>query len=319
MRYIITSLLLLMSCGVFAQNDYLKFTDYTVARPLINPATVGTESGLNGLLMYRTCFETSAVRPSFGAFNINSAIKDKNLGGGISVIYDKYGPYQKMSAYLAASYKMKVNEGRMLYFGLQAGVNYVTNDPSKYHMLPGQEEDVVYEKVNLSQPNFGVGLHFQAEKYCLGISIPEFLFNYIEWSSSRKESGFLAEKLRFYIYGAYKFTLSSNMMLEPYTYLTYAEQNEMQMDLGARLLYREVISLGLQYRTKQSVGVMARVKLLDELWLGYAFENNSESAPYFNSQQEISLTFRFGKKDKKSSSSKEGDTYDDTINSIRYF
>lgn len=316
MKYVLTILFVLMVCTGWAQNDYLKFTDYNVARPLINPATVGMESGFNGLLMYQTCFESSDVRPSLGAFNINSALKNKNLGGGVSVIYDKYGPYQKTSAYLAFSYKLKVNEGKNLFFGLQAGVNYVTNDPSKYHRK--DYEAAIEEKIDLSQPNFGIGLHLQAEKYCFGVSIPEFLYNYIDWENNRKESGFVSDKMHFYVYGAYRFDLGKNTMLEPYSYITSLETDKIQVDLGARLIYRDAFSIGLQYRTEESVGVMARVRLLDELWLGYSFENNSDASPYFNSLQEISVTFHFGKRSKKSSSS-ESESFDNTINSIRYF
>ena len=57
MKFILTSLLVWMSCTVFAQSEYLKFIDYTIAQPLINPATMGLEEGWNGLMMYQSCFE----------------------------------------------------------------------------------------------------------------------------------------------------------------------------------------------------------------------------------------------------------------------
>lgn len=316
MKLIFTSLFVLMNCVLFAQSEYLKFTDYTLAQPLINPATMGVESGTGGLVLYQSCFEKTDYRPSLGAFNINSSIKDKSLGGGITIIYDKYGPYQKMAAYMAGSYKLKVNEGKYLFFGLQAGINYVSNDPSKY-VLHNPEEAVLLEKINLSQPNFGFGLHFKADNYFVGFSIPEFMYNYVD-NEGRKESGLISERLKLYLYGGYKFPLGKNTQLEPYSYLTYAEQESMKMDLGVRLWYKESFAVGLQYRTKEAIGVMARVKLFDELWLGYSFENNSEASPSFNSRQEISLSFRFGKKESKSSSG-EGEKFDENINSIRYF
>lgn len=316
MKFLLTSLFVWLSCTVFAQSEYLKFIDYTIAQPLINPATMGLENGWNGLMMYQSCFEKTDYRPALGAFNINSSVKDKNLGGGLSIIYDKYGPYQKMAAYLAGSYKLKVNEGKYLFFGLQAGINYVSNDPSKY-VLHDPNETLLMEKIDLSQPNFGFGLHFKADKYFVGFAIPEFLYNYVN-NEGQKESGLVSEKLKLYMYGGYKFNLGKNTKLEPYTYLTYAEQENMKMDIGARLWYRESFVIGMQYRTKEAFGIMARVKLFEELWLGYAFENNSEAAPNFNSRQEITISFRFGKKDARSSSG-EAEKYDENINSIRYF
>ena len=44
-KYGILLVVLLTAFRGWGQNDYLKFTDYTTARPLINPATMGVEEG----------------------------------------------------------------------------------------------------------------------------------------------------------------------------------------------------------------------------------------------------------------------------------
>ncbi len=163
MKSVLILFLVLTTCVGYAQNSVLTFTDYGAAQPLINPAAMGHESGANGLLLYRSRFEKTDYWPSTGAFNINSILKDKNFGGGLSVIFDKYGPYQKLFLYVAGTYKLKVNEGKNLYFGLQAGINYVSNE-GEYKV--SQEETVFSD--NYSQPNFGFGLHFETEN-CRGI------------------------------------------------------------------------------------------------------------------------------------------------------
>lgn len=314
MKCLITGLLVFVNIFAgFAQNSVLKFTDYNMVRPVINPACMGVEGGVSGLLMYRSRFEKSDYWPSTGVFNINSIVEDKNLGGGINLIFDKYGPYQKLYAYVAGSYRLKVNEGKYLFFGLQAGVNYVTNsgDYKKY-----DEEEVIFSD-NYSQPNFGFGLHFQADKYFFGVSIPEFRYNTID-EQGNKISSMMSDMLKTFVYGGYRFKAGKNVDLEPYTYVSYSGEESTALDLGLRLIYKESLILSGQYRTEEAFAVMLRVKLLDDLWLGYSFEgNNSDIDNNFNSVQEIGLTFRFGKKKNKSSSGDE--KYDDNINSIRYF
>lgn len=318
MKVVFTGLLVLLALTRgWAQGDYFKFTDYNMAQPIINPAAIGQDLGVAGVLLYQSCFEATEFRPTTGAFNINSAIKDKGLGGGISLIYDKFGPYEKVTAYVQGSYRLKVNEGKYLYFGLQVGLNYVTNDPSKYKIK--DEEPMLMQQIKLSQPNVGFGLHYTAEKYYVGISLPELMYNYVD-REGEKQSGMIADKLRLFVYGGFKFDLSQNVKLEPYSYITYSESDNMEVDLGARLWYKDLFNFGVQYRTKESASVMARVRLLDELWLGYAYENNSESASDFNKRQEIGITFRFGKKGtKKSENQSKDDPYEENINSIRYF
>lgn len=312
MKVVLTLFLVLLAGWSFSQNSVLKFTDYSNAQPLINPAAMGLESGANGLLVYRSRFEKAEYWPSTGAFNINSLISNKNLGGGLTLVFDKYGPYKKLLAYVAGTYRLKVNEDKWLYFGLQAGVNYVTN--SGDYLL--HDEETIFSD-NYSQPNFGFGLHFKSEKYFVGASIPEFRYNTIDENGDRV-SETISEMMKIYLYGGFRFSIGKNTELMPYTYLTYCEYEDLQMDLGAKLRVKEALEFGVQYRTKESFAVSVRVKLFEDLWLGYSFEGNNSSVDNkFNSVQEIGLTFHFGKKGKKSSSSEE--KFDDNINSIRYF
>lgn len=312
MKVVLILILALGMCRGYAQTTVLKFTDYTMAQPLINPAAMGQESGANGLLLYRSRFEKSEFWPSTGAFNINSLIPNKNLGGGISLIFDKYGPYQKLFAYLAGTYRLKVNEDKWLYFGLQAGVNYVTN--SNDYII--HDEETIFTD-NYSQPNFGFGLHFKAENYFIGASIPEFRYNTVDENGERV-SETISEMMKIYVYGGFNFKIGKTTELMPYTYITYCEYEDMIMDLGAKLTFRDAFQFGVQYRTRESFAASVRVKLFQDLWLGYSFEgNNSRVDNKFNSTQEIGITFHFGKKGQKSSSTE--DKFDDTINSIRYF
>lgn len=311
-KLIVTLFLAMVANWGFAQTSILKFTDYGVAQPLINPAAMGLESGANGLLLYRSRFEKAEYWPSTGAFNINTLIPAKNLGGGLTLVFDKYGPYQKLFAYVAGTYRLKVNENRWLYFGLQAGVNYVTNS-GDYRLA---DEETIFSD-NYSQPNFGFGLHFKAENYFVGLSIPEFRFNTID-QNGEKVSETMSQMMKIYMYGGYRFKIGKTTQLMPYTYVTYCEYDDMQMDIGAKLILREAFEFGAQYRTKEAFAATVRVKLFENLWLGYSFEgNNSDVDNKFNSVQEIGVTFHFGKKGKSSSSSDE--KYDDNINSIRYF
>ncbi|MDE7373880.1 MAG: type IX secretion system membrane protein PorP/SprF [Odoribacter sp.] len=314
MKIVLILLLVLTTFVGYAQNTVLTFTDYSASQPLINPAAMGHESGANGLLLYHSRFEKSDYWPSTAAFNINSMLTEKNFGGGLSAIFDKYGPYQKLFLYVAGTYKLKVNEGKNLYFGLQAGVNYVSN-AGDYKLV---DDETIFTD-NYSQPNFGFGLHFETENYFIGASIPEFRYNTLD-ELGEKISETASEMMRIYLYGGFRFKVGKTTRLMPYAYMSYSEYESAKVDLGAKLLLRDAFEFGLQYRTKEAFGVLVRVRVFDGLWLGYAFEGNSaDVGSKFNTNQEIGLSFHFGKKGKKSSSTSEEEKVDDSINSIRYF
>ncbi|MDR1756903.1 MAG: type IX secretion system membrane protein PorP/SprF [Culturomica sp.] len=316
MRILFAGLLVGMTAlNGFAQTNLMRFTDYNMVQPVINPARMGTASGVNGLLLYRTRFENSDVWPSTGVLNLHTLIEEKNLGGGLNLVFDKYGPYQKLHAYVAGTYRLQVNEGRYLFFGIQAGVNYVGIEPE--YVLHHEEETIFSD--NYSQPNFGFGMHYQAENYFIGLSIPEFRYNTIN-EEGIKVSSTMSDMLKMFLYGGYRFRLAENTDLEPYSYLSYSGEEGTDIDLGARLIHKNNFIIGAQYRTEQAFAAMVRVRLTEGLWLGYAFEgNNSDIDNSFNSVQEIGLTFHFGgRKAQGSSRASEQEQYDD-INSIRYF
>ena len=52
MRFVIVGLLLFTSAfGAFAQSNILRFTDYSMVQPIINPSCMGLEDGIGGLLL----------------------------------------------------------------------------------------------------------------------------------------------------------------------------------------------------------------------------------------------------------------------------
>ncbi len=126
----------------------------------------------------------------------------------------------------------------------------------------------------------------------------------------------MSDRLKVYLYGGYHYALTENTKLTPMLLLYYSEEEETQLDFGAKLTLRESFEIGARYRTKEAFGLTARVRLMNELWLGYSYEgNNSDIDDRFNSTQEISLTFRLnGKK----ADTAPTENYED-INSIRYF
>lgn len=309
MRFLMTLILATMVGSAYAQNSLLKFTDYTMAQPLINPAAMGQETGVNGMTLYRSSFDGRALT---GAFNINTLFPDKDLGGGITLLFNNEGPRKTMIFYIAGTYRLKLDDGKLLYFGLQAGINHEIFDKNKYN--PSDDGDEVLLNIeNSSKPNFGFGLHYKAEKYFAGFSIPEFRYN--PTNSGDQASETMSELMRIHLYGGMNFKIGKESELMPYTYIVYSEVEGVVMDMGARLTFKGMFQFGLQYRTKESFAVTARVKVLKNIWLGYSFENSTST---LGNPQEIGLTFRFGK-DSKKSSSDGGDSYDDDIRSIRYF
>lgn len=304
----------LAAMGAKSQTNVMRFTDYGMVAAVVNPSCVGLQDGVSGLLLYRSRFEKSDYWPSTGVFNLNTGIKDKGLGGGLNVIFDKYGPYEKLFAYVAGSYKMRMSESSFLLFGLQAGINYVSNS-GDYH--PADAEEVIFSD-NYSQPNFGFGLHYQTPKFYLGASIPEFRYNTIN-EKGEKVNSMMSNMLKVFVYGGGFFKMSESTMIEPYVWGAYSGEDNLTVDFGAKLRYKDAFIIGVQYRTEESFAAMARVRLTGDLWLGYAFEgNNSDIDNSFNSVQEIGLTFRFGGKKKGESSIGDDERYDE-IKSIRYF
>jgi len=187
----------------FSQQDPV-FTQYMNNLLTIQPAYAGISGTLNITGISRAQWVGFAGAPNTNTLTVSGALRKFNVGLGLSIVNDKWGPIRQNGVYVDYAYRVNLFQRQYLSFGLKGGFNisqaYLTdlliNDPND----PTFAYDV---KVNFL-PNLGVGILWHSDRFFLGASAPKILKNRMQ---SENGENVYREVLHFYGMGGVVFFL----------------------------------------------------------------------------------------------------------------
>jgi len=266
-------LLAISITGLSAQQDP-NYTFYRFNMNLINPAFAGageaTEIGINIRSQWAGVQGAPETQSAIFSMPVGS-----NVGLGLSVINDKTFVENQTSVSLDFSYKLKLNDGHDLYFGLKGG--FTSYDVNSNGLLTyGIQPDMSLMNIDgRFNPNVGAGIYLKNEKYFLSLSVPKILNpERLEQNDGQARLG--VDKTHMYLAGGYDISLGGNTMLKPTTLLRYVEGSPISLDLTAIVEFHERFGLGAAYRLDESISgiFMFKAGWMD---IGYAYEMALES------------------------------------------
>jgi len=263
--------LILMLCVTMlsAQQDP-NYTFYKYNMNLINPAFAGA-SGETGLgINIRSQWAGVEGAPESQSFVFGTPI-GKSVGWGISIINDKTFIENQTSLALDFSYKLKLNEGNDLYFGLKAGFNSYSVNTGGLTTYGIQPDPSLMNIEGRFSPNVGAGAYLKNDKYFIAFSIPRILTpDRLEVNDGSARLGM--DMTHVYLAGGYNVTLSNNITLRPTALIRYVDSSPFSLDFMALLDFSNRFDLGVSYRYDESISGIFIFKTKDWLEIGYAYE-----------------------------------------------
>ena len=102
----------------------------------------------------------------------------------------------------------------------------------------------------------------------------------------------------------YRFNLGDDFILEPSILTKYVTPVPLQIDAGARIIYKDKIWLGGAYRHLDAITAYTGFVIRENLQIGYAFDFTSTNLRNYSSgTHELILAIRFNKNGLTSGSS----------------
>jgi type IX secretion system PorP/SprF family membrane protein len=276
-------LILLLSCSLGlisvaeAQVDPL-YAQYLNNPLLINPAYTGLNNNFNASLTYRKQWAGFDGSPTTVNASGHTSLFDNKMGVGLYVMQDKAAINKNTDIQATYSYKLELKNDRILSFGLQAGIiNYKSNNSALNPRDPGAPE--FQGNQSFSKPTFGAGLILKSERYLIGFSVPRLL-------SEKVSIGGLQTALyqqHFYLTGAYVIFLNEHIRFKPAVLMKGVKGAPISTDLNFSVNLDEKYTGGVFTRNFNTYGLLAQMKLKDNIRFGYVFEvptNHSVGARY---------------------------------------
>jgi type IX secretion system PorP/SprF family membrane protein len=212
---------------------------------------------------------------------------------GLSLVSDRIGVTRATNPILTYAYRITEPEWS-LSMGISAGIFMRSIDGSMFEAETINDPSIPYNTVNINRPDANVGLEFQNTHFIFGLSSTHLL-------TIGKHEDLLLNANHQYGYAIYK---NNNLRLLYYKIgvqavnrynLTVLEGNisiRFKHPTGLLKGPREIIDLGLTYRTSQQLTFLFGVTITPDVRVGYAYDQSFKPGYYQNPTHEIMLEYR---------------------------
>jgi type IX secretion system PorP/SprF family membrane protein len=296
MKKLLSIVLLIFGISSFvgAQQDPM-YSQYVFNGLIINPAYAGTRDVLSASVLYRDQWVNIPGAPRSGILSLDAPIRNKNVGLGLTVEFDKIGISSHTGINGIYSYKLKFANSSLV-FGLQAGIGFSTSNYSSVKYTEGTQNDVAFA-TNFHDvlPNIGFGLYYYTSRFYAGFSIPQIGGYAIQNALyHRTESSYLDLANHYFINSGYLVDISPDIKAKPSILLKYVRGAPVELDLNGIVWFYDLIAAGISYRSFASLDFIVQLRATSQISIGYAYEYATTKLNTFSSgSHEIMLQYFF--------------------------
>ena len=189
-------------------------------------------------------------------------------------------------------------EETRLSFGLSLSMVQNSIDASNFVMNDNSDLVLTGATAKSVMPDAGFGMLLYGKQFYIGFSALQLLkASYSFGANLSPES---KQSRDFYVNGGYKLLLAPGVKFEPSFLLKSTEVVPLQVDINARLHYRENVWAGVSYRNLDAFVVMVGMQR-ERFMIGYAHDfTASRLKNYSSGTNELYLQYGFKRKDKGS-------------------
>ncbi len=289
-----------------AQQDAM-YSQYMFNMLAINPAYAGSREVISITALGRRQWVGVEGAPQSQTITADMPIRNKGLGIGLQLFNDQVGITKNSGAFGSCAYRIRMRRS-VLAFAMQGGLEVfrarlsgvaVTNPNRGNQNLPSDpafSADIVQVL-----PNVGAGVFYSNDKFYWGLSIPHLLNNNMDnIERSTLSKGRATQYHHLFFTTGMVFPVSDQVKLKPSLLVKGVRGAPIQLDVNANVWLRDVIALGLSYRTGDAMVGMAEVQLNQQFRLGYAYDwAFSRLGRYHGGSHELMLRYEFGKEKEK--------------------
>lgn len=287
-KFILAFFILMTGHGLMAQQE-IMYTQYMFNGLAINPAYAGSQGAVTTTFLAREQWVGLDGAPASQTFSIHSPINNSESANvGALLTHDKIGVTEASTAFGVYAYRIQLDGDAQLSFGLQAGIaTYKTELTLISSTDPSYAQDT-----NETRFNFGAGIYYNTDRFYAGLSVPHMIRSTLYQNQGDPEAGL---KRHLFASVGYLFDLSPNLKFKPNLLLKYVDNAPLSIDINTNFLLKDIIWLGLSYRSFDSMDFIGSVQITDQFQFGYSYDfaTSSQVSRLNSGSHEIMLQYRF--------------------------
>lgn len=267
-------LVLAISCLVSAgwAQQLGHFSQFFMNRYVVNPAAGGTNPYFDVKSSYRYQWVGVEDAPKTFVLSLDGPFTKKgNMGLGAYIYSDVTGPTRRTGAKISYAYNFKINNDIKLSFGLAGGVMQFSVDGSDMQLADENDVALGNTLTTAYTPDAAFGAYLYHDNWYVSLSIPQIIGTELKFVDGHTNS---LNKLQnhYYFNAGYKFQVGSNFQLEPFGQLKYIPPVTPQVDLGGRVIYKEMMWLGGSWRSEAAGTVFFGMNFMENFSLSYSYD-----------------------------------------------
>lgn len=278
-KIFILSIFVLASLQSEAQQEN-QYTQFMFNKLSYNPAFAGESNKPILTLLYRNQWLGFDGNPESKLISFDASIIKDRVGFGLVVANNSHGIFDNWHGTMAYSYKVKFSESVGLRFGIQGTIKYYGVDFNSSDSNIANPNDPSVPLVSgdpgrLWRGNFGMGAYLTYEKMYVGLSVPNFLPNFLGYNGDIIQTA--KESPHFYGMIGGLWPIAPKWQLKPGVLLKYVENAPFDADLNLSVVYDYKFHVGASYRlggdgSGESIDILAFFQTNNLLGIGLAYD-----------------------------------------------
>lgn len=266
--------------------------------PVTTYLTLHTPIGKDDYRTSATSFAVPGENPRGQAYWENYTAAEPHHGVGLQVINDRTGPLNHFSAYATYAYHIGISPRTSLAAGFGAGISNISLNTNKLQFqVP--VDPAVYNSgvINQLRPDFMAGLYLYSADYFIGLSAQQIIPQKVVFADNavKKEDGRIVPHI--FATAGYRFLVGEDFNFIPSVLVKYINPLPPQVDINAKLQYRDLLWIGASYRTEDGYAGMVGLNISNTLNVGYAYDHTISGLNSFTKgTHEIMVGFVLGNK-----------------------
>lgn len=281
--------MLLAGSSVFAQSDLL-FSNYNINTVAFNPASIENNNSLNAYAGMRQQWIGWDDAPNMQWLNASTFFDKSNMGISLNINNQSVGAELTQNIKLGYSYRLYFAGNHQLSFGIAGGIYFRKLDFSKLQ-FEEDEDNIPLSDERQLKGDFDFGFEYSYKQLTVGMSS-----NHI--TTTNKTATVFKIPIQSHIYARYLIETGSDIKIVPG--IAFHRSGSINLfDFSADMMYKDIFSAGLNYRTSTSFIIRAGVRLTEVFEINYAYDLGAGKFRNYNSgTHEIILIGRFARKSK---------------------
>lgn len=300
MRKALIVISLFLSLSLFGQ-QVPQYTQWSWHQMALNPAHAGIKKCVDIHTLARTQWVGFEGAPNTGLLTLSVPLNSKrkqflSARHGLGLKFEKDGIGQfdvnRINVAYAAHFNFSI-ENR-LSLGVYAGaVQMGYNSSAVTTSVP---DPVAQNEGNFVAPDASFGAWYNSTNYYFGFTMQQLIPN--KWNG-------IGDQARYRIHNSlsagYQYSVNNNLSLLPTFLLKFPPRGTPTFDLAFQTDYKNILGLGLGYRSSDALLVFFQLKIKEQFSIGYSFDYTlSKIQLGAQNTHELSLRFTSCKPQKNS-------------------